>query len=79
MSRVTMHYEDESKIDFASVGDAVFHAVRQSANGVTGLKDEDDKSVLTRKQLDALVRRAAEDGLSDPKDIAKLTEESHNG
>lgn len=75
MSRVTMYFDDESKVDFNDAGDAVYHATRQGTSGVTAVKDEDGKNVYTRKQLDALVRRAAEEGVTDPKDIHKLTKE----
>lgn len=75
MSRVTMYFDDESKIDFNDAGDALFHAVRQGASGVTAVKDEDGKSVLSRKQLDTLVRRANDEGLMEPRDITKLTKE----
>lgn len=72
MSRVQLVYDDDSKIDFADVGDALFHLTRQGVSGVRGLKDEAGKSVLTRAQLEARVKQAAQDGLTEPDDIRNL-------
>lgn len=75
MSRVTLHFDDDTKIDFNDAGDALFHVTRQGSSGVVGLRDEDGKNVWTRQQIDARVRRAAERGLVDPDDIRNLAEE----
>lgn len=60
MSRVTMVFDNESKVEFNELGDALFHAAQQGTAGVTGIQDEDGKSVMTRKQLDAKVAQVQE-------------------
>lgn len=71
MSRVSIHFDDETKIDFNDLSDAVFHATQQGLAGVTGVKDEDGKSVTTRKQLENLVAQVQEQGGNDPEERVK--------
>lgn len=70
MSRVSIHFDDESKVDFNDVADAVFHAAQQGTAGVTGVKDEDGRSVLTRKQLEVKVAQVQEHA-NDPAERVK--------
>lgn len=70
MTRVSLHFDDESKIDFNDLGDAIFHATQQGVAGVSGVKDEDGRSVLTRKQLEGKVAQVQEHG-NNPDDRAK--------
>jgi len=67
MSRVSIVFDDETKVDFNDLADAVFHAAQQGIAGVTGVKDEDGKSVLTRKQLEGKVAQVQEHG-NDPEE-----------
>lgn len=60
MSRVTVNYDDGSKIDFNDAGDALYHLKTQGAAGVVDMRSEKGKSVYTGKQLRELQAKATE-------------------
>ena len=73
MSRVQLHYDDDSKIDFNNKGDALYHLKAQGYAGVVELRNEQDgKVVYSRKQLLDLLARAAEHGYDTRADLNKL-------
>lgn len=63
--RVSMFYDDGSKTDFNDVHDAVVHAHVQGTAGITEVKGEDGKRVLTRKQLEDRVAQVREQAPAD--------------
>jgi hypothetical protein len=70
MARVSIHFDDETKIDFNDLSDAIFHATQQGVAGISGVEDEDGKSVVTRKQLEGMVAQVQEQG-NEPEDRVK--------
>lgn len=72
MSRVTLNYDDGSRIDFNDAGDALYHLKTQGTAGVVDLRDDDEKAkvVYTKKQLSELAAQATE--FETRKDLDKL-------
>jgi hypothetical protein len=62
MSRVTLNYDDGSKIDFNDAGDALYHLKTQGAAGVVDMRTEGEKgkALYTGKRLRELQAKATE-------------------
>ena len=68
MSRVVLHFDDGTKIDFNNEDDALHHLSVNGSAGVSGLNEEADedpgvnqgKRVKTRAQLDKAVKDKAD-------------------
>jgi hypothetical protein len=59
--RVSLFYDDGSKIDFNSEGDAVAHVLRQGSAGVVALHEEATPEENLKAQLEAQLK-ALKDG-----------------
>src|SRR5688500_12124439 len=72
-SRVTIQYDDDTKIDFEDLVDAVAHAHVQGVAGVTAVVDEDSGDrVMTRKQLQDVVDKVREQAPTDAGEAVKV-------
>jgi hypothetical protein len=60
VSRVTLNYDNGSKIDFLKKSDALHHLKEQGVAGVVDLRDSNGKVVHTRKQLVSRVEKGSE-------------------
>jgi hypothetical protein len=74
MSRVSIHYDDDTKTDFNNLGDALFHATQQGTAGIVNVRDPDRQVTWTRKQLDARVGSVQDESAVDasPENRAKV-------
>lgn len=59
--RVSLIFDDGSKIDFNSEDEALTHLANSTTDGVVHLRNErDDKVALTRAQIDKRIRESTD-------------------